>query len=270
MESVVEEESFEIQATWLWDVAIIAREEVRILAFLKRKRVRKAYLQIDTALPYRVYQNFIEKAHAIEVQIYALDGAPGWSAVSPELEILLQWLMGYQNNAQTEQKFIGFHLDIEPYLCQDWERSRAKRIAAYQSGVKKAQNSAVEMGLHFEADLPFWFGEVIFNNPFGRGSLAEWVIANTDSSTVLAYRNTAKAIIEISKNEIEIASELGKKAVIAVETEKSEEGTHISFYEQNEGRMLQELRAVKAHYTNNPGFGGIAVHHYCGWINMKN
>ncbi|KAA9032383.1 amidase [Niallia endozanthoxylica] len=259
------------RATWLWNPWMIVNDEEGTLAFLESKQVNKVYVQIDREIPMKIYQSFITLASAKGIEIYALDGAPDWVAPkgTTNQNKLFNWLKNYQNGSTSEQKFAGIHLDVEPYLYNGWTTNQAATIKSYQALLSKAKTDASGMNLPLEADMPFWFDEIIYRNTYGKGMLAEWVIANTDSVTIMAYRDGASMIMDIVENEINLAGQYGKSLVIGVETGQTDEGEGITFFEEGEAFMNGELKAVSNHYAGSPGFKGIAVHHAGSWMELN-
>ncbi|ANU14537.1 amidase [Planococcus halocryophilus Or1] len=261
----------DVKATWLWNPWMIYSDEAGTLAFLESKDVNKVYVQIDEDIPATTYQSFIEKAGAAGMTIYALDGANDWVAPKgfAKQDRLMNWLSTYQQGALPAQKFTGVHLDVEPYLYSGWNTNRAATIKSYQALLSKAASSTAAMNIPLEADMPFWFDEIAYKNTYGKGVLAEWVIANTDSVTLMAYRDSASMIKELVKNEVAYAEKYGKTVVVGVETGQTDEGNNISFFEEGEAFMNRELAAVSAYYSTASGFGGVAVHHVDSWKTMK-
>lgn len=259
------------KATWLWNPWMIVDDEAGTLNFLLSKEVNKVYLQIDPDIPRQVYQSFNAKAAEKGIQIFALDGAPDWVAPKGDAKQtkLMAWLAEYQKNSTNTQQFKGIHLDVEPYIYSGWKTNRAKTITSFQSLLVKAKSSAAALNLPLEADLPFWFDEISYKNTYGKGVLAEWVIANTDGVTLMAYRDTSALIIEIVKNEVAYAKKHGKSIIVGVETGYTDEGNQVSFYEEGEAYMNRQLAVVKGHYATAPGYGGIAVHHVDSWKQLK-
>ncbi|TWT28389.1 amidase [Planomicrobium sp. CPCC 101110] len=259
-----------VRATWLWNPWMIYSDEAGTLAFLESKQVNKVYVQIDADIPPAVYRSFIEKARVKGMRIFALDGAPGWVAPNGTVhqDKLMAWIKSYQNGSTTAQKFAGIHLDVEPYLYSGWNTNRAATVKAYQALLTKAKNSAAALALPLEADMPFWFDEISYKNTYGKGILAEWVIAKTDSVSIMSYRDTAPFIIELVKNELAFGQKHGKTVVVGVETGQTDEGDSISFYEEGEAYMNGQLAIINGHYATHPAFGGIAIHHVDSWKTM--
>lgn len=261
----------EVRATWLWNPWMIVSDEVGTIDFIESKKVNKVYVQIDSDIPKDVYRSFIEKASEKGISIYALDGSAEWVAPKgyTSQNKLMTWLANYQNSSNANQQFSGVHLDIEPYLYSGWVSNQAATVKSYQSLLSRAKNSTDTLNIPLEADIPFWFDEISYKNSYGKGILAEWVIAKTNSVTIMAYRDSAPMIIDIVKNEIALAAKYGKSIVIGVETGETNEGDMITFYEEGESYMNQQLTVVKEYYAGVSGFNGTAIHHVGSWMTMK-
>jgi hypothetical protein len=261
----------EDRATWLWNPWMIVNDELGTLAFIENKKVNKVYVQIDRDISMPVYRSFVEKASSKGIKVYALDGAPDWVAPKgyTSQNQLMNWIGNYQTSSTAAQKFTGVHLDVEPYLYSGWTSNRAATIKSYQSLLTKAKTSASSLNLPLEVDIPFWFDEVNYKNTYGKGLLAEWVIANTNSVTIMAYRDSAEMIIDLVKNEVVLSGKYNKGLVVGVETGQTSEGDSISFFEEGEIYMNHELEKVKNHYKGIPGFKGIAIHHVGSWMTMN-
>ncbi|MBB5180234.1 hypothetical protein HNQ44_001662 [Planomicrobium koreense] len=259
------------RATWLWNPWMFVSDEAGTLAFLESKQLNKVYVQIDRDVPKAAYGSFIGKAKALGIDVYALDGAPSWVAPKGYVnqDRLMAWLADYQTQAAVNARFAGVHLDVEPYLYSGWNTNRAATVKAYQTLVQRARTSTAKLALPLEADMPFWFDEIKYKNTFGSGLLAEWIIANTNGVTIMAYRDSAPMIIDIVKNEIAMAQRLGKSIVVGVETGTTDEGSIITFAEEGEAFMEQELAKVAAHYAGNPAYKGNAIHHVGSWLALQ-
>ncbi len=261
----------ETKATWLWNSSMIVNNGAGTLAFLEAKHINKLYLQIDRTISNDSYRSFIEQATAKGIQVLALDGAPDWAAPkgNRSLDQFLSWMKTYQSSASPNQKFSGVHLDVEPYLYSGWSTNQATTIKRYQDLLTRAQIGTSALNLPLEADLPFWFDGTTYKNTYGKGFLAEWVIAHTNSVTIMAYRDSAPSIIDLVKNEMKLAEKYNKQIVVGVETAQTSEGLGLSFYEEGEAYMNQELAKVQDYYADSSGFGGLAIHHVGSWERMQ-
>lgn len=260
------------RATWLWNPWVLQNDMNRTLEFLVDKQINRLYLQIDQSMAVDDYQYIIDQATAKGIVVYALAGSPNW--VEPggyrELDNMLQWLRQYQSSASPSQQFIGIHLDVEPYLYSGWETNRAQTILLFQTLIWRAKYSALNMQLPLELDIPFWFDEVAYHNiPFKSGTLDEWLIKNVNSVTIMAYRDSATAIIDVVKSEMLYAKKIQKLIVIGLETGESTELESVTFYEEGETFMDEQLNIVTKTYSKARHFNGIAIHHVTSYQSMK-
>jgi hypothetical protein len=260
-------------STWLWDTAAIKDRPEEIIQFLADKQADQLYLQIDQSLPAAVYQSFIEKANASGISVHALDGVPKWATAKGEAAMLsfFSWVSSYQKQAAPAEQFSGIHLDIEPYLLPGWESNYKNTVVNYQTRMLQAASLSAQLQLPLGADIPFWFDEMMFSNKFGKDSLAGWIIKNTDSVTIMAYRDAAEGpngMIELSRNEVELAARYGKQIQIAAETGATSEAAYITFYEEGTARMEEQLSLVRDAYSANSHVS-FAVHHLQSWMDMK-
>ncbi|MBU0904432.1 MAG: hypothetical protein KKF57_04525 [Firmicutes bacterium] len=54
-----------------------------------------------------------------------------------------------------------------------------------------------------------------------------------------------------------------------VETGVTDEGSIITFAEEGEAFMNQQLAEVAAHYAENPAYKGNAIHHVGSWMTLQ-
>lgn len=259
------------RSTWMWNPWILLDNEVNILKFLEIKQINKVYLQIDYEISKSVYQSFIEKATAKDIQIYALAGESYW-ITEKGIEYqnqLMDWLELYQQEATDVQRFLGIHLDIEPYDTTLWSTKQRTAIQTYQQLVVQAKKKAQSFNLPLQLDIPFWYDEILYDTKYGNGILSEWLIDHSDGVTIMAYRDSSQEIIQIAKNEIEYAKQMNKKVVVGVETLKSEEGDSVSFSEEGEAYMNRQLIKVQEYFSKKTSFKGIAIHHLESWMEMR-
>lgn len=267
----VDAKSMQDKATWLWDTTKIVEDDSGVLSFLEGKQVKKLYLQINSDIASNDYKSFINKATTKDIKVYALDGSASWvSADGYKMQDqLFDWIQSYNENAAVTEQFSGVHLDVEPYLNSGWSSNQEQTIESYQALLNRAKGSTEQLQLPLEVDMPFWFDEVSYNNQFGQGLLADWVIDQVESVSIMAYRDAAKDIIKIVEHEIDYAKKVNKSIVIGVETGASDEGTNITFYDDGEAYMNKQLAQVHKQYANKTSYKGFAIHHVDSWMNMK-
>jgi hypothetical protein len=262
------------KSTWLWHTDEIIQNSTKIVDFASQNGVTTVYLQINKNIAEQHYRNFIKSATEKGVKIYALDGAPDW--VSPKGAVhqdqFFSWLKAYQSKVQPNERFTGVHLDIEPYIYSGWNSNYKKTVLAYQTLISKAAVASKSLGLPFGVDIPFWFDEQTYNNTFGKGNLSSWIISQSDTTTIMAYRDQAEGqngIIELVRFEMNEAKRQGKKIEIAVETLQSSEGNFLSFFEEGSAHMNSQLSIVQTEFEGYTSFQGFGIHYLQSWMNLK-
>ncbi|MEF3302573.1 hypothetical protein [Paenibacillus sp. GYB003] len=262
-----------VRATWLWDASLVAKDAERIVSFAEQNRINLLYLQIDRKLDFGVYRAFIEKASESGIAVHALDGDPSWAKEEnkPRIAELVDWVKSYNEEASSLQRLKGIHLDVEPYNRPGWETGQRQSIVdgwmaaiEYFTDIAGSLND-VELG----ADVPFWLDEIPANAKEEQ-SLSRWMIEKLDHITIMAYRDRALSpggIVEAAKNEVETASVLGKKAIVAVETNPTGE-SYTTFYGKDAGDLMRQTLLVEKSFDGYAAYQGIAVHDYTGWSNL--
>jgi hypothetical protein len=262
----------ETTATWLWDASVIKTQPYETLSFLASKGVNKLYLQVDYDIDSTSYHDFIVKANQKNIDVYALNGSPQWAGAGNEMmyQQFINWVKQYETQYPDSGRFKGIHLDVEPYLLDEWNTDRDALIKRFQDMVMNFKAFTDSKQLVLECDIPFWYHTIDYtNSTYSSGNMAEWIIKNIDGITIMAYRDQADGIVGVSSTEVDYAAKYGKKAIVAVETVNLPDTPYCTFYEEGEAVMKNELAKVIAQYGNNTGFGGTAVHCYDTWKSMK-
>ncbi|WP_317645919.1 hypothetical protein [Sporosarcina sp. GW1-11] len=266
-------------ATWLWDTARIVSEPDTIVSNLVTHEVSDVYLQVNEKIEISYYQYFISKATANGIRVHALDGAPSWVAGQKGLsqqQAFTEWLVNYQNIASASERFVGIHLDVEPYQHPKYEQRAKNFFKNYQTMIVTFRGQADSMGLDFGVDIPFWYYGVEYNNIYGKGNIAEFLGQHVENISIMAYRDSANGsggndgIIDISAAQMRLFEQYNVKTTIAVETGKlNDESKFLTFYEEGKDYLYSEMDIVYNHYKDHPAFNGMAIHYYDSWMDMK-
>ncbi|QSF42312.1 hypothetical protein [Priestia megaterium] len=203
-------------------------------------------------------------ANSNNISVYALAGDPNWINETKQVDDFCNWITSYQKNSSLEEKFKGVHIDVEPYLTDNWETDRQKSIESYQNlliKIKRETDNTLTLGV----DIPFWFDNVSYTSSlYDSGILSDWIIKNTDEITLMAYRNYAdgaNGINQIIKNEVLLANKLHKPIIVGVETQKLPEA-HLSFYNKSPKYFKETLSKVTREYERFQSFKGFSIHTY--------
>ncbi|SMF91307.1 hypothetical protein SAMN05661091_5414 [Paenibacillus uliginis N3/975] len=256
------------KATWFWDTAMIKESSEDILSFASANGVNTFYLQMNRDVRPEYYKNFIRQATARGIEVHVLGGSPSWSLESERyrLEIFLDWTAAYQASAAPEERFTGVHIDIEPHVLGEWSTNRSSLIKQWQSNVRFLADGVRSLNLPITADIPFWL--YTYNLPDDSMSMSRWIISKVDAVVVMAYRDQATNIYNLAIPEMDEATELGKKAIIAVETKSGGEGNFITFYEEGSSIMNEQLQQVDAMAAQHASYDGLAIHEYRAWKDL--
>lgn len=264
-----------IKATWLWHTEQIQQQPDEVLQFLASKKASILFLQINRDIPKADYAAFIRKATAQGVSVHALDGSSSWLSGTKgksKRTAFFKWVENYQQSAETDTQFTGIHLDVEPYVSSSWKKDYEGTVAAYQTVLTEGQQVADRLSIQYGLDIPFWFNKRVYDNEFGKGTLSEWLIDTADQVTIMAYRDKAKGrngILALTEDELSYADKVNKQVLIGIETLKSSEGDYLSFYDEDEAYMNQELIKTEDALPGYSSFEGFAIHSIDGWMQMK-
>jgi hypothetical protein len=262
------------KGTWLWNAELIKTQPEEILDNLRIFKIKEVYVNIDECVQTQYYQNFVEQASAQGITVYALGGSPNWvlEEQNEQLSAFIQWVEEYQQGATLSQRFRGVHLDIEPYLLKQWESQRKETILRYQKTVLYVISSLKNSGLEIAFDIPFWFDEIGYDNEYGKGNLAQWLLQNVKTICIMAYRDEARGknnIIDVVSNEMKWAKEYNHQIIIALETGKVSETERVTFCEEGMRVLNKETLAVYNYYKNHRVDFSFALHHYQSLIEIK-
>lgn len=266
-------------STWLWDTEKIVTEPDMIINNLVAHKVSDVYLQINASVQIESYKNFISKASTYGIKVHALDGAPTWVTNQKGItqqNTFLNWLVNYQAIAAENERFIGIHLDVEPYENANYEKNANNLFKNYQAMILTFREKADRMGLEFGIDIPFWYYGVNYNNIYGKGNIAEWLCKNVEYISIMAYRDSANGskgndgVIAIAAAQMNLFEKYNVKGTIAVETGRlGKDSDFVTFYEEDADYLYNELNIIYDHYKATQAFNGIAIHYYDSWMAMK-
>ncbi len=236
---------------WSWD------DPGTLASDLTTDGFDRAYLYAEGGFGPKV-RNAIAALDAEGVAVEVLGGEKRWA--TDHRDGMLDFVRSarrYQRDAPPDARIAGIHVDVEPYGLKAWDRDERGVARSLLRSLTAARRAAGP--LPFAADIPFWFDDVSLGG--GHGQLAKAVIGATDATTIMAYRDSGPAIIDVARQEIRMAMAAGRATTVGVETGRVSP-EQVTFAEEGMAAMVDALAAVRAAFGPNPGFGGIAVHHY--------
>lgn len=268
-------EENELKATYLWQTTLIASEPDQILSFAKEQGVNLLYLKIDITRKAAYYQSFIKKANEAGVKVQALGGLASWGLEQNRYKILalVDWVIAYNQSVADAEKISGIHMDIEPYVMPEWKTAEQASIIRQWMGNVEAyiDRAQLDPTLEIGCDIPFWLDKTYLPDDPPM-TISQWLISKHDQIAVMAYRDRvdgSNSISSLIPQEMGWADQLGKKALIAVETKESNEGNFVTFYEEGKTYMNAELSKLPALMSSHPSYVGTAIHSYEYWKPLR-
>ncbi|MEE9133963.1 MAG: hypothetical protein V3U13_10420 [Gemmatimonadota bacterium] len=234
-----------VKATWVWNTAELLddsgqREE--LLGYLDEEEFDRVFLQLPGPPGERLPEGGLEvderlrplltDLNRIGVEVYALDGFKDYAlpAYHPALLRTIDNVIRYNRGSRPEERFYGFHYDIEPYLLPGFNGPRREIILqGYLELVAESARRAREAGLAYGVDIPFWYdapNEYTYEPvtvEFGgvRKPASHHVIDLVDELTIMDYRTTAfgaDGTVRHAEGELAYAASQGKPVLIGLET----------------------------------------------------
>ncbi len=218
------------------------------------------------------YAALVSSLHDNGLEVYALlDSVDVGTTV--KLVSDFQAVLDYNSQATVSGRFDGFNFDIEPWKDnQGWDANRAALSQDYldMAAVMMQMKQAYEPSLVAGPAIAFWFDDYSITWNGSTRPMNEHVQSLFDYATIMDYRDTVlgdDGILFHAQNEIGFASQIGKPLVIGVET-KADELDKLTFFEEGEAYMDQQLQTVAMGLQNNTAFAGFAIHDFAGYTEL--
>jgi hypothetical protein len=239
------------RATWIWNTDTLLqnpKEENKTLSTVTDGRFDEIFLQVprdftDDTLHDAQLRHFIEQLRAHGGSVYALTGDPHFSLRQnhPIVQKFVQRVIDFNKSSPERARFVGIHLDIEPYLLPGFGGPRRDSILIqYLTITRIAAQRIHDGGLLFGTDIPFWydlpdeFTGIVDSIDFGgiRKPVNEHVTDMADELCIMSYRTKAhgsNGLIVLSEPEIAYALKRGKSVFVGFETDLLPDEENVSF-----------------------------------------
>jgi len=261
----------ERRALWVWDRDMVDDDEARavFLEFIESKRVDTIYLSARNLLSGHcgALEDFLDELGDVEVEWLA--GDPSFVLAENRSKIMefIQKVVAFRQKVNRDGRPGTIHLDIEPYLLDEWTTNQDEIITQYLDLLRAVKNKlAVREGpsLRLGVDIPFWFDRIEATYNAQTKPLNQYVQDISDYVVIMDYRDSPDGrdgIIRNAGNELRYGLQIGKPVTVGVET-KCIEPEKITFCEEGEKVLNQVLKDVKSSLEKNPAFNGFAIHQY--------
>lgn len=238
-----------VVGVWWWD----NRLGDEYLDFAEQNGVTEIYCYYSSFT--QKTTDYIAKANAKEIDVLWLAGKYEWVEDYASLKSVMEEFVSFQQSSPS--KFAGVHLDIEPHQHPQFKEKREELITKYVQLTFDLKRDFPS--LRIEYDIPFWLDDEVTVGGVTKPA-HEFVIDNAYRVTVMSYRDSAEKILDCAKEEISYAKSAGKPLNLSVETGENED--IVTFYEEGNAFMLNEIAKVRAALPDN---FGMAIHHIRTW-----
>lgn len=242
------------KAVWWWNKDL----ETKYLDFAIENKINEIYY-CDSAFDEST-KEFLKKANENHIDVYFLTGDYSWLTDSTGLYNFINQYQQFQENS--EYKYKGIHLDIEPHQDPNFSNNRIELI---KNLITLVMTLDYQYNIEFQYDIPFWLEDnIIIDNV--KKKAYEWIIDYADKVVIMSYRDTKEAILSVALEEYSYAASQNKEIMLSVET-YSTEGDFVSFYEEGKTFLNNEINSI---FDDKPmGIEGIAIHHIKTWCDLK-
>jgi hypothetical protein len=239
------------RAMWLWSKPAPAE----VVAWAQAHGVREILAHTPAKPDLAWLRDLRTRSAAAGISLAALGGDPAWTT---QHAAALSWVRAVASTGL----FDAVHVDVEPHALPAWQTDRAKTAQQYVTMLDKM---AATTTLTFEADVAFWYGEVLLPK---KQNLADEVLRRVDAVTVMSYRDTAtgpNSVAAVGADFLRRGAALGTPVRLGVETEPLTECAYCTFAEEGAAALDAALAQIESAGAAEPSFAGIAVHHYDSW-----
>jgi hypothetical protein len=257
------------KGVWWWRGEDAANPSIAAqrLEFIAKHGIDEIYFCVDLRKYYKETRSFVKAAGAKGIRVALLAGDVSW--IRPDNRGFAETLFAYrsyQRHAASDEKFYALHLDVEPH--QDAKLSDGRKWQLYADFVLRAAADVHAAGEKIEWDIPFWLDGIrVAYGDREDAPLLDVLTENSNCITLMSYRDTAEAMLDVSKTEIEMAKTRNVRVVLGAETGETGEGSFVTFFEEGAKKMDAELAKVSEALdaAKVPAGAGIAIHHLGSW-----
>jgi hypothetical protein len=242
-------------AVWLWDATDGLPTPDQLVGWLAGRNVDTVFLGRGWVPTDDAYVSALSTAaHALGMTLYAA-GAGGADWWAPRATAGADWTQRMLGTGFYD----GVHLDLEPWADGTDATELADYLAALRSvhAVTEAAGKPLDVATH----------PLLDDHADANGSFLAQVTAVADSTTVLAFRDTAPAIESRSAAALGYARAAGKPVRLGLSVEPAAVAGDPSatFAEQGSSGLDAAMSALASDLSGDPAFAGFAVQSYEYW-----
>lgn len=262
-----------LTATWVWSKERIldAAQRTTLLQFIEREGVDTLFLQLSETFEaddgFSELSAFVAEAHERKVNLLWVDGDPKWAFPGRHQGAYAALQRVARINARLDaaglRPMTGILYDVEPHLLPEWDTEEAVLSAGFVALLDLLQAEAQAAELEIWHTVPFWFAD----NEMPGGSLGGAALRLGTGVVVMAYRNSARGVIDVASKLFDLAGSSPHRIVVAVETHCSPP-ENVTFCGATRPTLDAAVDAIRAAFGNTKAFAGVAVHQYETWSEL--
>lgn len=253
-----------IKTVWCWQASWVERADY-VVDFCVRHHLNQFMISYSTLYPAEKWRYLISEFSKRNIPVYALHGTPEYGLPSGLTAGLarIDYVVNYNNMVAENERFTGFHYDVEPYTRPEWDTDRMNVLRSWVENMRIYAEKVRENGMYFGGSFPFWLDtsqDVIDSTPpeFTK-PVYQIFIDMVDEYAVMSYRDSAQGIIDTSNDEVAYATR--PKIIVSAELTKQTPES-ITWYEEGVLAMEEALEEVHKAHLSKPGYLGLAIHDF--------
>jgi cytoskeletal protein RodZ len=264
-----------VRGLWVWDPINATDTSMRttLMDFAVSKGVNRIYLGSQDLITSNqaALTSFCAVAATHGISVEMLFGHSEWTYTANHNEAVSLATQAAQYVASVQgPKPIAIHFDVEPHTLPDFQTDMNGVFSQYISllqEVKAAKGSQLQLSI----DYPLGFDVLSATISGSTRLMTAWVYDIIDRGVMMDYRDTADTpdgLIARVAYSIQYAASVGKTVSIGVETLCGLDPEKVSFCEEGEAVMNEEIAKTQAAYINSSAFGGFSIHHSTSYMNL--
>lgn len=253
---------------WWWSVDNLA--DLSYLDFAKEQGITEIYLNqhhlsvvnpngifgpIGTAEVVIPTKEFIEEASARGIAVYLLLSNTGswlYEEYRQHFHHIMTGFLAYQQLVHEDARFAGLHFNVEPNQLEKdcgtrfWTEGYATQSRLMQQLIDFAVMATDEYGKFTTIDWAtgFWWQNFTVDYRGEEMPLHQALILESDTTFVMSFRNTAEGMVEVARDHLDFAQEVGKDIFLGANI-ASTEGLEIDqFYHLGRAHLDEQLALI--------------------------
>lgn len=202
-------------------------------------------------------RTFVKNAYNRNIKVYLLGGATDWLYPASYQEAIYNMfdnVVKYNNQVNYDERIAGVSYDNEVWNNKnyDWKHTNSVRNQHIHF-IETAQKYADSKNLSVSFCLPYWIVQYDYSDESHKTyNMYDKITKITNNTIIMAYRDTKDSVMklvfylqpEAPNSLVNIATNNDNKITIALETDYSTEGKHVSLYEEEMARTGASLNVI--------------------------